>query len=95
MGLTMILPIAIKLPLYLAVGFIEMFLIAQRTVSLSKGRNRHAAVIVFVENFVSFFVFYQIISDLPNNWYIFIAYSIGSALGTLLDIERYFVPKEE
>lgn len=78
----------IRLALYLGIGFVEMFLITQRTIWITKGKGSKAAFVVFAENFVAFFVFYHIASNLYNNWPIFFAYSFGTSMGTVVTLGK-------
>jgi len=79
----------ITLSSYLFVGFIEMFLITQRTALISRKKNKAAAGVVFIENFIAFFIIWQLAKDVSNNIPGFIAYTIGSCSGTVLDIENF------
>jgi uncharacterized protein YebE (UPF0316 family) len=78
---------------YLFVGFIEMFLITQRTALISRKKNKAAAGVVFIENFIAFFIIWQLAKDVTNNIPGFIAYTIGSCSGTVLDIENFTYDK--
>lgn len=73
---------------YLLVGFIEMFLATKRTSLIAKGRGVSASAIVFVENILYFVILYQLINNLDNNWPIFISYSLGGSLGTLVNLKK-------
>ena len=73
---------------YLFVGFVEMFLITQRTALIAKRKNKAAAGVVFIENFIAFFIIWQLAKDVSNNIPGFIAYTVGSCSGTVLDIEN-------
>lgn len=75
--------------LYFAVGFVEMFLATQRTYWISKGKSIGAAVIVFFENFIALFVIYQIANNLYQNWPVFLAYALGNAIGTYINLEKF------
>lgn len=68
--------------------FLEMFLATQRTYWISKGKSVGSAVLVFFENFVAFFIIYQVANNLQNNWPVFIAYAIGNAVGTYINLEK-------
>ncbi len=80
--------------LYFGVGFLEMFLATQRTYWISKGRSFAAAALVFFENFIALFVIYQIANNLYGHWPIFIAYALGNALGTFINLQggKFFRP---
>lgn len=78
----------IQLLSYLFVGFIEMFLVTQRTAFISKNKRKAAATVVFVENIVTFFVILQLAQDVTHNIPSFTAYCIGSCSGTIFDIEN-------
>lgn len=78
----------ISLSSYLFVGFIEMFLITQRTALISKRKNKAAAGVVFIENVIAFFIIWKLAQDVSNNIPGFIAYTLGSCSGTVLDIEN-------
>jgi len=73
---------------YFAVGFIEMFLATQRTYWISKGRSRAAALLVFFENFLAIYVIYQIANNLHANIPVLIAYALGNAIGTYINLEK-------
>lgn len=83
----------LSLSSYLFVGFIEMFLITQRTALISRKKNKAAAGVVFIENFIAFFIIWQLAKDVSNNIPGFIAYTIGSCSGTVLDIENFTYDK--
>ncbi len=74
---------------YLFVGFIEMFLITQRTVFIAKNKRKAAALIVFFENAITFFVILQLAKDVGSNLPAFIAYCVGSCSGTIIDTEKF------
>ena len=78
----------IKILVYFGVGFLEMFLATQRTYWISKGRSKGAALLVFFENFIAFFVIYQAANNLQQNYPVFIAYAIGNSLGTYINLEK-------
>jgi len=80
--------IALKLLGYFAVGFVEMFLATQRTYWISKGRSRAAALLVFFENFIAFFVIYQVANNLQGNWPVLFSYAVGNSLGTYINLEK-------
>ncbi len=83
----------LKTTSYLFVGFIEMFLITQRTAFIAKRNNKAAAAVVFLENFIAFFIIWQLAKDVSNNIPGFIAYTIGSCSGTIIDIENMTMDK--
>jgi uncharacterized protein YebE (UPF0316 family) len=70
------------------VGFIEMFLATARTSLIAKGKGVSASAIVFLENVLYFIVLYQLINNLQNNWPVFISYSLGGSLGTLVNLKK-------
>ncbi len=74
--------------LYFGVGFLEMFMATQRTYWISKGQSKGAALLVFFENFIALFVIYQIANNLYAHWPIFIAYALGNAIGTYINLEK-------
>lgn len=78
----------ITLSSYLFVGFVEMFLITQRTAFIARNKKKAAASVVFVENIIAFFIIWQLAKDVSNNIPGFLAYTIGSCSGTILDIEN-------
>lgn len=78
----------IKLGSYLFVGFIEMFLITQRTAFISRNKRKAAAVVVLTENFITFFVILQLAQNVTENIPNFAAYCIGSCSGTILDVDN-------
>lgn len=78
---------------YLAVGFVEMFLITQRTAFIAKNKRKLAAVVVLSENIISFFIILQLAQDVTKNIPNFAAYCIGSCSGTIFDIENLTIDK--
>src|SRR3972149_9733414 len=74
--------------LYFVVGFVEMFLATQRTYWISQGRSRAAALLVFFENFIALFVIYQAANNLYKNMPLFLAYAVGNAVGTFINLEK-------
>lgn len=78
----------IQFSTYLFVGFIEMFLITQRTAFIAKNKRKVAAGVVFVENFIAFFIIWQLAKDVSNNIPGFLAYTLGSCSGTILDVDN-------
>ncbi len=74
---------------YLFVGFIEMFLITQRTVFIAKNKRKLAALVVLFENAITFFVILQLAKDVGSNLPAFVAYCIGSCSGTIVDTEKF------
>lgn len=83
----------LSLSSYLFVGFVEMFLITQRTALISRKKNKAAAGVVFIENFIAFFIIWQLAKDVNNNIPGFLAYTVGSCSGTVLDIENFTYDK--
>lgn len=73
---------------YFGIGFVEMFLATQRTYWISKGRSRAAALLVFFENFLAIYVIYQIANNLHGNIPVLIAYALGNAIGTYINLEK-------
>ncbi len=73
---------------YCAIGFVEMFLATQRTYWISKGQSTGAALLVFFENFIAFYIIYQTANSFQTNWPIFVAYSLGNSLGTFVNMEK-------
>ena len=82
------LQIFLNLLLYFVVGFVEMFIVTQRTYWISKGRSRAAALLVFFETFVAMYIIYQISHDLGGNFMIMCAYAAGNAVGTYINLEK-------
>lgn len=78
----------LNLLLYFVVGFVEMFLVTQRTYWISKGRSRAAALLVFFETFVALYIIYQISHDLGGDWLVMGAYASGNAIGTYINLEK-------
>lgn len=74
--------------LYCGIGFVEMFLATQRTYWISIGRSRGAALLVFFENFLAFFIIYQAANNLWGNWPMIAVYAVGNALGTFVNLEK-------
>lgn len=83
----------ISLLSYLFVGFIEMFLVTQRTAFISKNKRKAAASVVLIENIITFFVILQLAQNVTQNIPSFAAYCIGSCSGTILDIENFTFDK--
>lgn len=73
---------------YLLVGFVEMFLITQRTAFIAKDKRKAAASVVVIENFIAFFIILQLAKDVNNNIPGFLAYTIGSCSGTVLNVDN-------
>ena len=71
---------------YLFVGFVEMFLATARTSFIAKGRTFSASMVVFIENILYFLILFQLINNLQNSWPVFISYSLGGSLGTLVNL---------
>jgi len=82
------LEIFVKILIYFAVGFVEMFMATQRTYWISKGKSSSAALLVFFENFISFFVIYRISTGLTDDWGLLVFYAIGNSLGTYINLEK-------
>lgn len=80
--------ILINILSYFFIGFLEMFLATQRTYWISKGQSKGAALLVFFENFIAFYIIYQISNNLYNNWPLFIAYALGNSLGAYINLEK-------
>jgi len=80
--------IVLKILAYFGVGFLEMFLATQRTYWISKGKSKSAAVLVFFENFIALFIIYQIANNLQNDYPVFVAYALGNAIGTYINLEK-------
>lgn len=77
-----------KVLLYFGIGFVEMFLATQRTYWISKGKSLGAALLVFFENFIAFYIIYQVSNNLHRNWPILAVYALGNALGTYINLEK-------
>ena len=73
---------------YFAIGFVEMFLATQRTYWISKGQSRAAALLVFFENFLAIYIIYQIANNLGDNIFVLVAYALGNAVGTYINLEK-------
>lgn len=71
---------------YILIGLAEWFLSSQRTWEIAQGRSWRAAAITFVENLFGFFVLFQFFVNI-NNWPMAAAYSLGAALGTLINMK--------
>lgn len=80
--------VLMRILFYAFIGFVEMFLATQRTYWISKGQSRGAAVLVFFENFIAFYVIYQAANNLNGNWPAFIAYALGNSIGTFVNLEK-------
>jgi hypothetical protein len=78
----------VKLAEYFVIGFVEMFLATQRTYWISKGKSLGAALLVFFENFIAFYVIYKISNSFTSEWPLFIFYALGNALGTYVNLEK-------
>jgi len=65
-----------------------MFLATQRTYWISKGKAVGAALLVFLENFIGLFIIYQVANNLYKNWPVFLAYALGNAIGTYINLEK-------
>ncbi len=77
-----------KFLLFGGVGLIEMFFVTQRIRLIAKGRSVEAATLVFFEDFIHFFLIYQIARNLYDDWPLFIVYALGNSLGTYLTLQR-------
>lgn len=73
---------------YFGIGFLEMFLATQRTYWISKGRSVAAALLVFFETLVAMYVIMQIVNGMGNNIFVLVAYALGNALGTYINLEK-------
>jgi len=73
---------------YFFIGFLEMFLATQRTYWISKGQSLGAALLVFFENFIAFYIIYQVSNNLYSNWPLFLFYALGNSLGTYINLEK-------
>ncbi len=85
----MVLSSVLKIVAFFAIGFIEMFMATQRTYWISKGKSRSAALLVFFETFISFFVIYQVTQNFSGNWGLFAFYAAGNAIGTYINLEKF------
>lgn len=75
--------------LYLAVGFVEMFIITARTSLISKGKSFAASSVVFVETILYFVILSQLVNNVGNNnWFVFVAYAFGGSLGTFVNLRK-------
>ena len=74
---------------YSLIGLFEWFLAAQRTWEISQGRSGRATVVTLFENLFGFFVLFQFLAH-PNSWPLAVAYSLGAALGTLINMRLPF-----
>jgi hypothetical protein len=81
--------IVLKIIEYFAIGFVEMFLATQRTYWISKGKSLGAALLVFFENFIAFFIIYKVSVSFSSEWPMFVFYAIGNALGTYVNLEKF------
>jgi uncharacterized protein YebE (UPF0316 family) len=82
--------ILFQILLYLAIGFIEMFIITARTSLISKGKKVAASSVVFVESILYFVILNQIVSSMGNHWHVFVAYAAGGSLGTFVNLKMPF-----
>jgi len=80
--------IFLKILAYFGIGFLEMFLATQRTYWISKGKSIGAGLLVFFENFIALFIIYQVANNLQDNLPVFIAYALGNAIGTYINLEK-------
>ena len=74
---------------YSLIGLCEWFLASQRTWEISQGRSGRATAVTLFENLFGFFVLFQFLAH-PNNWPLAAAYSVGAALGTLINMRLPF-----
>jgi hypothetical protein len=81
---------ALKVAGYFGVGFLEMFLATQRTYWISKGKSIAAALLVFFESLIAFWIIFQIVNNISENDFLIIAaYSAGNAIGTYINLEKF------
>ena len=73
---------------FFGIGFMEMFLATQRTYWISKGRSAAAALLVFFESLVALYVIAQIVDGMGHNWLVIVAYALGNAVGTYINLEK-------
>lgn len=73
---------------YFGVGFLEMFLATQRTYWISKGQSKGAALLVFFENFIAFYIIYNVANHLDGQWGLLVSYAFGNAIGTYINLEK-------
>lgn len=73
---------------FFVIGFVEMFLATQRTYWISTGRSRAAALLVFFENFIAFYVIVQAVNNFNSNIWLLVIYAAGNALGTYINLEK-------
>ena len=73
---------------FFGIGFLEMFLATQRTYWISKGRSAAAALLVFFESLVALYVIAQIVDGMGHNWLVIVAYALGNAVGTYINLEK-------
>jgi uncharacterized protein YebE (UPF0316 family) len=64
-----------------------MFIITARTSLISKGKKVAASSVVFIETILYFIILNQIVSNMGNNWHVFIAYAVGGSLGTFVNLK--------
>ena len=77
-----------QLVMYLAIGFVEMFLATARMSLIAKNKTVAASGIVFIENMVYFAILYTILNTMQHNWPVFVAYSMGGSLGTFVNLRK-------
>lgn len=74
---------------YFGVGFLEMFLATQRTYWISKGKSAAAALLVFFESLIAFWIIIQIVNNISgSDGWIIVAYAAGNAVGTYINLEK-------
>ena len=65
-----------------------MFLATQRTYWISKNKSKAAAILVFFETFLGMFIIYKIANSVGNNFMVLLAYALGNAVGTYINLEK-------
>jgi uncharacterized protein YebE (UPF0316 family) len=78
----------IKVLVFFVVGFVEMFIATQRMYWIAKGKSLAAALLVFFENAIYLFIIAEMVKGV-NLWYVIIAYALGSAIGTYINLEKF------
>jgi uncharacterized protein YebE (UPF0316 family) len=73
--------------IYLALGFVEMFIITARTSLIAKGKTFAASSVVFFETLLYFVILNQLVAKMGNNWPVFVAYAMGGSLGTFVNLK--------
>ena len=74
--------------LFALIGLGEWFIASQRMSLIACGEGKKAALVVFLENLLGFFILTQFIKSL-DNWWLASAYSVGAGLGTLINLHNY------